>query len=132
MQRRVLHQLGGPSRGWSFPCDFGELAHAFLWENGGPAIDLNAFVPSSSDLVLVEAVSINDRGEIVALGVLPSGDTRAVLLIPGGQDDTAANGPAAASRNATRARLAPEKLVALRARLSHWYRGFATIPRRVN
>jgi probable HAF family extracellular repeat protein len=68
--------------GESFPCDFSEPAHAFLWENGGPAIDLNVFVPSGSDLYLQEAVSISDRGEIVALGVLPNGDQRAVLLIP--------------------------------------------------
>jgi probable HAF family extracellular repeat protein len=56
--------------------------HAFLWEEGGPMIDLNSFVPASSDLTLTVATLINDRGEIAVQGVLPDGDTHAVLLIP--------------------------------------------------
>lgn len=28
--------------------------HAFLWENGGPMIDLNGFVPPNSDLALTD------------------------------------------------------------------------------
>ena len=56
--------------------------HAYLWENGGPMIDLNTFVPPGSDLTLTEAGTINDRGEIEATGVLPNGDFHAVMLIP--------------------------------------------------
>jgi probable HAF family extracellular repeat protein len=56
-------------------------SRAFLWEHG-QMIDLNTFVPPNSALTLTQANSINDRGEITAQGVLPSGDQRAVLLIP--------------------------------------------------
>jgi probable HAF family extracellular repeat protein len=59
--------------------------HAFLWEHGGPMIDLNTFVPPDSDLTLTEATFINDRGEIGAQAVLPNGDSHAVLLIPCGE-----------------------------------------------
>jgi probable HAF family extracellular repeat protein len=118
--------------GASFGCD-GSEDHAVLWEGGPPAIDLNSFVPPGSDLFLVEAVSINDRGEIAALGVLPSGDTRAVLLIPGRENDDAAEGPPAASPNVARAPLAPEKLAAFRARLANRNRGVGLrLPKLVN
>jgi hypothetical protein len=33
---------------------------------------------------------INDRGEIAAVGILPNGDTHAVLLIPASKDEIAA------------------------------------------
>jgi probable HAF family extracellular repeat protein len=56
--------------------------HAFLWEDGGPIIDLNTFVPASSNLTLTLATLINDRGEIAVQGVFPNGDTHAILLIP--------------------------------------------------
>lgn len=45
--------------------------HAFLWENGGPMIDLNTRIPLNSPLQLVRAFDINDRGEIASLGVPP-------------------------------------------------------------
>jgi probable HAF family extracellular repeat protein len=73
----------------------GEWIHAFLWENGGPIIDLNTLIPLDSGVQLFSAPDINDRGEIVALGVLPNGDGHAFLLIPcrerdqGCEDETA-------------------------------------------
>ncbi len=67
--------------GASFPCD-GSLPHAFLWENGGPMVDLNDLV-SGADMILTGSQSINDRGEITSgLGVLANGDLHAYLLIP--------------------------------------------------
>jgi probable HAF family extracellular repeat protein len=45
---------------------------AFLWENGGPMIDLNALIPANSSLSLVYGYNINDRGEIAGVGV-PAG-----------------------------------------------------------
>jgi probable HAF family extracellular repeat protein len=57
------------------------VEHAFLWENGR-MIDLNSFVPDSSDLTLSEAVFINDRGEISGFGTLPNGDQHDFLLVP--------------------------------------------------
>lgn len=65
----------------------GLLTHALLFENGGPAIDLNTLVPPGSPLSLVEAIYINDRGEIAGNGVLANGDVHAFLLIPCGEDD---------------------------------------------
>jgi probable HAF family extracellular repeat protein len=56
--------------------------HGFLWEQGGPMLDLNTLVPLGSDVTVINAVDINDRGEIAAKGVLPNGDAHAVLLIP--------------------------------------------------
>ena len=55
---------------------------AFLWENGGPMVDLNSLVPPGSALILTEAWSINDRGEIAGWGKLANGDVHVVLLIP--------------------------------------------------
>jgi probable HAF family extracellular repeat protein len=69
-----------------FPACTDSVEHAFLSENGR-MIDLNRFVPDSSDLTLNEAVFINDRGEISGTGTLPGGDQHAFLLIPCGQDD---------------------------------------------
>jgi probable HAF family extracellular repeat protein len=45
---------------------------AFLWEKGGPMVDLNTLIPPGADLDLTFAVSINDRGEIAGFGV-PAG-----------------------------------------------------------
>ena len=46
--------------------------HAFLWENGGPMIDLNTLVAANpSGLTLVCAFNINGRGEITGLGAPP-------------------------------------------------------------
>jgi probable HAF family extracellular repeat protein len=39
------------------------FTRAFLWENGS-MIDLNSLIPSNSNLQLLEAQAINDRGEI--------------------------------------------------------------------
>jgi probable HAF family extracellular repeat protein len=46
--------------------------HAFLWEGGGPMVDLNSLVATGSNLELTFAFAINDSGEIVGIGV-PSG-----------------------------------------------------------
>src|SRR5262245_6518030 len=66
---------------------------AFLWENGGPMINLNNLIPADSPLHLVQAHWINERGEITGWG-LPPGvplddlETRghAFLLIPVGEE----------------------------------------------
>jgi probable HAF family extracellular repeat protein len=46
--------------------------HAFLWEKGGPMVDLNTLIPAGSTLELTFAVAINGSGEIIGFGV-PSG-----------------------------------------------------------
>ncbi len=56
--------------------------HAFLSENGGSIIDLQSLVPSGSALTLIDAIFINDRGEIAARAKLSNGDEHAVVLVP--------------------------------------------------
>jgi probable HAF family extracellular repeat protein len=56
--------------------------HWFLWENGGPAIDLQNLVPPRSGVTLTNAAFINDRGEIEGFGSLTNGDFHSILLIP--------------------------------------------------
>jgi probable HAF family extracellular repeat protein len=68
---------------------------AWLWENGGPMVDLNTLAIPGSGLHLADARLINDRGEIVCTGVLSNGDKHAVLLIPVDGDDSANRGAAA-------------------------------------
>jgi probable HAF family extracellular repeat protein len=63
-------------------CQGGTGGRAWLWENGGPMVDLNTLIPAGSRLRLVEAQYINDRGEIAGFGVLPNGHGHAFLLIP--------------------------------------------------
>ncbi|MBI5837945.1 MAG: T9SS type A sorting domain-containing protein [Candidatus Eisenbacteria bacterium] len=58
----------------------GEM-HAFLWSSPGPMVDLNTCIPPDSGWTLVEARGINNRGEIVGIGIR-SGETRAFLLRP--------------------------------------------------
>ena len=61
--------------------------HAFLWENGGPMVDLNPLIPGNSPLELEEGGNINDRGEIAGRGYPAGCDDidacgHAFLLIP--------------------------------------------------
>jgi hypothetical protein len=44
--------------------------------------DLNTLIPANSPLFLIEALGINDRGQIVGFGFLSNGDGRAFLLNP--------------------------------------------------
>jgi len=77
----------GPVVGQSWFCD-GEdttASYAFLWEEGGPMLDLDTLVTNPTDLYLTEANFITDRGWIVANGLHPSGEARAAILIP--EDD---------------------------------------------
>lgn len=83
--RALSINLSGQIVGASSPCG-GEFTHAFLWDNGGPIIDLNTLVLQGSGLTVREADYINDRGEIAGRGVLPNGDVHAVVLIPCDED----------------------------------------------
>ena len=55
---------------------------AFYTEKGKPMVDLNTLITPLGDMHLVDGWSINNRGEIVALGLLPDGSERVVLLVP--------------------------------------------------
>jgi probable HAF family extracellular repeat protein len=64
----------------------GVRLHIFLSENGGPMIDLNAFVPTDSGVRIEDPRFINAGGLIAAQGILQNGDEHAVVLIPCGGD----------------------------------------------
>lgn len=68
----------------SSDCDFNDdpSLRAVISEGGGPAIDLNTLIPADSGVELRNASIINERGEIVAVGVYPDGNHGPVLLIP--------------------------------------------------
>jgi hypothetical protein len=53
-------------------------------------VDINTLVLPGSDIEIVDAYDINDRGEIAGVGVLPNGDQRGVLLIPATAEECAA------------------------------------------
>ena len=108
-RERVMIDLGVPG---SDPCSSGNAINskgqivgdagvcfvggdAWLWENGGPIVDLNTLALPGSGMHFADAKSINDRGEIVCTGVLANGDQHAVLLIPVGDEAQATRGTAA-------------------------------------
>ena len=62
--------------------------HAVIWQDG-KATDLNTLIPSNSGWQLINAVAINDRGQIVGSGAF-NNESRAYLLTP-------QSGPAAPS-----------------------------------
>ena len=93
--------------GVSLSCATGD-ERAFLWEDGGPMVDLNTLIPANSSLRLAQAFNINDKGEIVGLGVRPGDPTQdqqlaffghVFLLIPCENEEEACND----SREATTA-----------------------------
>jgi hypothetical protein len=67
--------------------------HAFVWEKGGPMLDLNQLIPPGSGWVLTNAFNVNDRGEILAkaapVGFTPDDDAdlgHLTLLVPCEED----------------------------------------------
>ncbi len=53
-------------------------------------VDINSLVLPGSDIEVVDALFINERGEVAGTGMLPNGDQHAVLLIPICDKDIAA------------------------------------------
>ena len=116
--------------------------HAFVWQQGGPMMDLNDLVAPGSGLVLTAGEFINDRGEIAASGVLPNGDHHAILLIPCGdtqgetdgcggsmqKEDGSPSTPALLAQEAPAqpAQATSEGLARIRARLYRRYHMFST------
>lgn len=127
--------------GNSIPCDVdGAPSRPFLWENGGPMVDMNSLIPPVPGLVLTEGAFINEAGEIAGVATLDNGDQHAFLLIPREGDasdvdsEMTTEGDAAQALNeppsvsAARARLTPEMLIALRARFAHRQLGLGSLP----
>jgi probable HAF family extracellular repeat protein len=70
--------------------------HAFLWEKGGPMIDLNTLIPPGASLKLTYAFGINDHGVIAGAGVLSGCEDHelcghAYVLIPCGIGEKCVN-----------------------------------------
>ena len=66
---------------------------SFFSEGGQPMVDINTLVlpgSNSSNITVVDAYQINERGEIAGGGVLPDGDFHAVVLVPASQAEIAA------------------------------------------
>ena len=120
--------------------------HAFLWENGGPMVDLNTLIPGNSSLELEEGGNINGRGEIAGRGFPPGCDDidacgHAFLLIPcaGGQscegNGSSGTSSPAITTNATtpsqRRQMTKGFVAQLRARLAqrHHIPGLGASPR---
>jgi probable HAF family extracellular repeat protein len=64
--------------------DFSSVA--WLWQNG-TITDLNTVIPGDSSLFLMEAVAINDGGQIAGWGRLSNGEIRPFLLTPCNESD---------------------------------------------
>jgi probable HAF family extracellular repeat protein len=71
-------------------CPGGSGGPSFYSENGQPMVDINSLVLPGSDIEVVDALFITERGEIAGAGILPNGDQHAVLLIPASPDEIAA------------------------------------------
>jgi len=78
--RAISINAGGQIVGFTVAVCGTVPSRGFLWENGGPAIDLNTLV--NTDMALLYPLYINERGEIAGNGVLTNGDTHPFLLIP--------------------------------------------------
>ena len=94
---------GGQVVGFSYagtcpPCT--ATNDAFLWEGGGPKVDLNTLVENPSNLHLTGAYAISDSGEILAEGNLPNGDYRMAVLTPDGVCEAVCEAKIAASQTA--------------------------------
>jgi probable HAF family extracellular repeat protein len=72
-------------------CPGGNGGPSFFSEHGQPMVDINTLVlPTSLDIEVVDAIYINDRGEVAGFGILPNGDVHAVLLVPACAEEIAA------------------------------------------
>jgi probable HAF family extracellular repeat protein len=124
-------QIVGGSGGYNaqnFPACTDPVEHAVLWDNG-KILDLNAFVPASSDLTLTEATFVNDRGEISGIGTLPNGDQHPFLLIPCDANDTEGCKGTSEEANATQSTPAPTAPATTASQPSLTGRGMAIGPR---
>ena len=77
--------------------DCNTFLHAYLWERGGPMMDLNTLVAPGAGLTLTLAMFIKDHAEIVGTGQLSNGDTHAFVLVPCGDGDADCGDPSAST-----------------------------------
>ena len=70
----------GDAVGISFDKDFNP--RAFVRQDGGSPVDLNALIPASSPLFLFDACSINSSGEIIGIALDSKGTAHGYLATP--------------------------------------------------
>jgi probable HAF family extracellular repeat protein len=87
---------------------------AFLWEDGGPMVDLNALVENQTDLVVWIGTYIADNGEIIGQARTPSGDIHMVVLVPDGSCNSACEQRISAFENRPAASVQPSRSSASR------------------
>jgi len=63
-------------------------------------VDINTLVLPSSDIEVVDAIYITDKGEVAGAAMLPNGDFHAVLLVPASAEEIAAANALGAPRSA--------------------------------
>jgi hypothetical protein len=81
-------------------CPGGNGGPSFFSEQGEPMVDINSLLlTNSSDIEVVDAIYINDRGEVAGAGILPNGDVHAVLLVPACAEEIAAADALTAPQN---------------------------------
>jgi probable HAF family extracellular repeat protein len=119
----------------------------FLWEDGGPMVDLNTLVRSNFGISIQGTTTINDRGEIAADGADASGNNHALLLIPCDENHAEVEGCDYSLVDASRAVAASPALIAkaghaeynnspvrrrsqFRGRLAHRYPSFGAQPQK--
>jgi probable HAF family extracellular repeat protein len=85
----------------------GTRLHIFVSDNGGPMIDLNAFVPPDSGVRIEDPRFINASGLIAGQGILPNGDEHAVVFIPCGNDSDPGCREASGNSNTVISRIVP-------------------------
>ncbi|HYK34511.1 hypothetical protein [Alloacidobacterium sp.] len=121
----VKGQIVGQS--WFWDGQNTTASHAFLWDGNGPMLDLNMLISNDSEINLIEADFITDRGLIVARGFLPNGDLHTTILIPDeerndiGTNEVSADSAALAEQRNI-APLTPQMQAVLNARLAKYYR----------
>ena len=86
----------------------GPVYHAFLWQRG-TIFDVQTLIASDSVITVNDVRNINERGEIAGLGVLPNGDTHAVLLVPCREGEESCEDAPASSLQGTPSETLPAK-----------------------
>jgi len=77
----VANGINNKGQAVGFSDDFEGNTVALLWQNR-VMTDLNTLIPPNSPLFLLEALSINDRGQIAGFGHLANGEHRGFVLTP--------------------------------------------------
>ena len=73
--------------GLSGSCDFDDSSlRAFIWEPGRKMVDLNTLISPDLGVQLRNIATINEHGEMAAVGVFDDGTHRPVLLVPCAKD----------------------------------------------